>query len=110
MSRVVFTPQVRQYFKTLIPVLYRLGYFSRLDGSRKYVKTLVDDITTGMLTKQHRPAPPHYDQYSEGMYYASFRKNRATVWYVFFTLYDDDGEAVYLVRYIGNNHTDAQYL
>jgi len=70
----------------------------------------VRDIRDTLPVRSHRPAPPYYDRYGEGMYCAAFRKNRATTWYAFFTLYDDGGEAVYLVRYIGNNHTDAQHM
>jgi hypothetical protein len=40
------------------------------------------------------------------MSYAVFKKNNNTSWYVFFN-YEDD---IYYVRYIGNNHTCAQYL
>lgn len=110
MSRVLFTPQVRKYFNTLIPVLYKLEYFSYLDGSKKYVKGLIDDIIAGLPTCLHKPAPPYFDKYGRNTYYAMFRKNKQTVWYVFFTLYDDNGDTVYLVRYIANNHVVAQHL
>jgi hypothetical protein len=42
--------------------------------------------------------------------YAAFRRNRATTWYAFFTKYYDNGQTVYLVRHITNNHTSAQHL
>jgi hypothetical protein len=110
MSRVLFAPQVRRYFNMLIPTLHTLGYFDHLEGSRKYVKRLVDGIIAGLPTSLHKPAPPHFDRYGKGMWYAAFRHNRATTWYAFFTRYDSGGEIVYLVRYIANNHTAAQYL
>ena len=46
------------------------------------------------------------------MEYAVFKKSKRTSWYIFFNTYEDEqtGEDIYLVRYIGNNHTIAQYL
>ena len=111
MTRVEFTPEVRLYFKTLIPVLYRLGYFSYLEGSRKYVKELIDSIIATLPGRLHRPAPRHFDRHGMGLLYATFRQSRATTWYVFFTRYRAaDGEIIYLVRHIENNHTAAQYM
>jgi hypothetical protein len=110
MSRVLFTPQVRRYFNSLIPTLYRLEYFSHLESSRKYVKALVDDIINDLPSRPCRPASPYFDKYGTGMWYATFPKNRRTVWYAFFTRYDDNGETVYLVRHIDNNHVVAQHL
>ena len=110
MRRVLFTPEVRQYFKVLVPILYDLGYFSYLESSRKYVKELVDDIKANLPKVQHKPAPKHFDKYGKGMYYATFRKNKQTTWYAFFTKYNENGNTIYLVRYIANNHTVAQYL
>jgi len=44
------------------------------------------------------------------MFYAVFKKNKRTQWYVFFNVYEADGQVVYLVRYMGNNHVIAQFL
>ena len=49
-------------------------------------------------------------RYGKDLYYAVFPKNNRTTWYAFFTKYKENGEIIYLVRYIGNNHTIAQYL
>ncbi len=111
MNRVEFTPDVRHYFKTLIPVLYRLGYFSYLEGSRKYVKRVVDDILDTLPARSHRHAPARFRDYGKGLLYASFRRNRTTTWYAFFTRHEGaDGETVYIVRHIANNHTVARYM
>ena len=60
--------------------------------------------------KLHRPAPDYFNKYGKNMEYAVFKKNKHTQWYVFFRVYQKDGEIIYQVRYIGNNHTIAQYL
>jgi hypothetical protein len=107
---VQFLPETRDYFEELVTILYRKGYFSWLDQSRRYVDELVVEILTTLPTKPARPAPPHYNRYGKGLWYASFRKNRHTTWYAFFTRYDVEGETVWLVRHITNNHAAAQYL
>jgi len=107
---VLFTPKVLLYFEELTVILYDKEYFSLLEASKKYVDELVDDIATYLPTRQHEPAPNYFDKYGKGMYYASFRKNKQTTWYAFFNKYKENGETTYLIRYIANNHTVAQYL
>ncbi len=109
--KVLVAPEVRQYLKELSQILYDKDYFSYLDYAERYVEELFGDIATTLPTRLHRPAPRHFDRYGEGMYYASFRRSRATTWYAFFTRYRDaDGSIVYLVHRMENNHTAAQYM
>jgi hypothetical protein len=108
--RVLFLPEVQTYYDNLEQLLYKKGYFSFRDSSKKYVKDLIDDIKMDLPIKLHKPAPRNFDRYGKNMEYAVFKKSRQTSWYVFFTTYNDNGEVVYLVRYIANNHTVAQYL
>ena len=107
---VLFLPEVNEYLEYLVIILYKKEYFSFFDSSEKYVEELVDDIKENLPTKQRKPAPEYFSQYGTGMEYASFKKNKRTTWYVFFEIYEDTGEIIYLVRYIANNHTVAQYL
>ena len=108
--KVIATRKVRQYLSELVYKLYEKEYFGFEDSARKYVKGLVDDIRADLPFKVKKPAPPYFDRYGKDMWYASFRKNKGTQWYVFFTVYRKDDELVYLVRYIANNHTVSQYL
>ena len=78
--------------------------------SRSYSEDLLDDILNTLPERLHKPAPVYFDKYGKDMEYASFKKNKRTTWYVFFEIYEDNGEIFYLVRYIANNHTVAQYL
>jgi hypothetical protein len=110
MNSVLFLPEVHRYFKDLIPVLYEKGYFSYLDASQKYVQDLIDDIMANLPTMLHKPAPKYFDKYGKEMKYAGFRKNKNTMWYIFFKIYKEKEEIFYLVRYIGNNHTISQYM
>ena len=108
--RVSFTPKMREYAKRLIRILYEKEYFGFEEKAHQYVDELFFDIESNLPTKQHKPAPKHYDKYGKSMKYASFRKNRRTTWYAFFKTYRENGEIIYLVRYIGNNHTEAHHL
>jgi len=111
MNRVIFLPEVRQYYKSLVPILYEKGYFSFKDTAFEYVKELVNDIRLNLPTKLKKPAPKYFtDRYGEGLYYAVFSKNKQTQWYAFFKIYKIKGELFYQVRFIANNHTVAQYL
>ena len=107
---VLFTLKVRKYAKRLIRILYEEGYFGFEQSAQKYVDDLFFDIETNLSKKSHKPAPVYFDKYGKGMKYASFKKSRHTTWYVFFKTYEENGNTIFLVRYIANNHVIAQYL
>ena len=108
--KIIALPEVRQYLKTVSHILYEKGYFGFLESSERYVSELFDDILTNLPDRLHKPAPEYFNKYGEDLEYASFIKNKHTTWYVFFEKYEDHGEIIYLIRYIANNHTIAQYL
>ena len=107
---VLFLPKVFEYFETPARILYENGYFGFRESARKYVEELVDDIKVNLPAKPHHPAPKRFDKYGKNMEYAVFKKSKRTQWYVFFRVYKENGEVFYQVRYIANNHTDAQYF
>jgi len=108
--KVIALPEVDEYLKVLVKILWQKGYFAFEETAQKYVDDLYDDIKENLPIRLHRPAPSYFDEYGENMEYAVFKKNKHTQWYVFFRVYQMDGEIIYQVRYIGNNHTVAQYL
>jgi len=108
--KVLVTSEVQAYMNRLVKILYEMGYFPFEHTAQKYVKELYDDIKINLPSKRHKPAPPYYNRYGKGLYYAVFKKNRRTSYYAFFSKYNDSGQTIYLVCYIGNNHTDAQHL
>ena len=108
--RVIFIPEMLEYFEELMVILYEKGYFNFENSARKYVIELVSDIREKLPMRLHKPAPKYFGRYGNNMEYAIFPKNRRTTWYVFFKTYERNGEKIYLVRYIANNHVIAQYL
>jgi hypothetical protein len=107
---VIILPEVLEYLDNVAFILFEKEYFSYLDTSILYVDDLIDNIKATLPDKRHRRAPAYYAKYGRDVHYASFKKNRRTTWYAFFTKYEVNGKTVYLVRYIGNNHTEAHHL
>ena len=108
--KVIALQKVTDYLERLMLILYEKEYFGFKEDARKYVRDLYADIEQNLPTHRHRPAPTYFDKYGKNMRYAVFKKNRRTHWYVFFRAYKKDNEIIYQIRYIGNNHTIAQYL
>ena len=108
--KVTVTTEVYEYLENLVIILYSQGYFGFEENARKYVDKLYYDIAKTLPNRTKKKAPPYFDKYGDGMYYAAFRKNRRTTWYAFFRIYKKDGELYYQVRYIANNHVIAKYL
>ena len=110
MSVVIIHPDARQYMKELQIILYQKNYFSFEAQAQKYVEELILDIETSLPVRAPKKAPPYFERYGKGLYYAKFKKNKRTTWYAFFKIYRTDNELIYQVRYISNNHVIAQYL
>ena len=108
--RLIIRPEVVDYFLELADILYEKGYFGFEDAAVLYAKELFQDIQKTLPVRLHKPAPSYYDRHGKNMYYALFRKNKRTTWYAFFNKYEENRETIYLVCYMGNNHTDAQHL
>ena len=108
--KIIILPKVLEYMKDLQIILYEKDYFGFEDAAQKYTDELLDDILATLSIRLHKLAPTYFDKHGKDMYYASFTKNKATTWYVFFNKYNDNGEINYLIKYIANNHTIAQYL
>ena len=108
--KVLFLPEVRLYFQELQDILFEKEYFGFEESAVQYVKDLVFDIEETLPTRVSKIAPPYFSRYGRNLRSATFRKNRNTQWYVFFNRYQEDGEVIYVVRFISNNHVIAKYL
>ena len=108
--KVEFTAGALAYFNDLSTILYQKHYFSFEDKALEYVDSLIDDIIDTLPDRRKKMAPDYFKKYGDKLFYATFKKNKHTQWYIFFNLYEEKGELIYLVRYISNNHMIAQYL
>ena len=82
----------------------------REESAVQYVRKLILDIEYTLPSRTSKIAPAYFERHGKNMRYSTFRKNKNTEWYVFFNKYEENGEIIYLVRFIGNNHTLAKYL
>ena len=106
MITILYAPKVSEYLNKLIDILYEKGYFSFKDTAKEYVIDLRNKIE--LLLPILTPRVPRYRRkiYGKHTKYITVRKNKHTCYYIFFLQKVD----TYIVTYIGNNHTDAQYL
>ena len=108
--KVMFLPEVIDYFLNMADVLYDKGYFGFEENAIIYAVELFEEIQKDLPFKPKKRAPKHFNKYGKDMYYAFFKRNKNTTWYVFFNLFRMGGEIVYFVRLVNNNHIIAQYL
>jgi len=108
--KVLFSPLVRSCFQEMEEILYKKEYFGFEDSAIQYVRELIFEIRDTLPRCRKKPAPTYFNRFGKNLYYSSFRKNKATQWYVFFTIYSANGEDVYLVQYLSNNHIVSKYL
>lgn len=106
MIRIVYDPEIENYLNKLVTILYENKYLSSKSTAYDYVSQIIDTIEKEISVKPYKPAPPHFDQYGKDLVYVVFKRNNNTQWYVFFKPIDD----IFYIRYIGNNHTCAQYI
>ncbi len=108
--KVVFLPEVEDYLIDLSELLHKKDYFGFKENAVRYISDLVLEIETSLHKRIKKTAPPYFDRYGKGMQYATFRKNKNTQWFVFFSTYESKNELIYLIRYISNNHVDSHHL
>ena len=109
--RILFLPVFVDIMMELVDVLYNMKYFSYEEDAQEYVDELYQDIEKNLPMKQKKRAPHYFEtKYGTGLYYAIFKKNKRTSWYVFFHSFAENDELVYKVVHITNNHVDAQYF
>lgn len=108
--KVLFAPEVRAYFRELAEILFDKEYFGFEESAVRYVRELIFEIRDNLPVSMKYPAPSYFSRFGSDLYYASFRRNKSTQWYAFFQLYEENGELIYLVKYITNNHVSAQYF
>lgn len=104
--KIIYAANVREYLKEVSEILYEKEYFGFESDAAEYIDTLTLDINKNLSVSLKKQAPAYFNRYGKDLYYAVFKKNDNTSWYVFFNHEDD----IYYIRYIGNNHTCAQYL
>ena len=108
--QVLFLPEVVDQFLELAELLYEKGYLGFKDVAIAYSEQLFRDIQEHLSIKVRKGAPASFQRYGTDLFYSSFKHNRQTTWYVFYSMHEVNGETIYLVRYLTNNHVVAHRL
>jgi hypothetical protein len=109
---VVFTPKAVDYLGELCSVLLDDEYIGTYEFAYKYVESLARRIYEELPIKLAKKTNERLrKRFGRNLYYTTFKQNARTEWYVFFQILEKtDGETIYYVRHISNNHLIAQYL
>ncbi|MBR1949910.1 MAG: hypothetical protein IKK19_05760 [Bacteroidales bacterium] len=110
MTTVLFLPEVVNQFLELAEILYDKGYLGFKDAAINYSEQLFKDIQTYLPLKVKKDAPSYFKRYGNDLFYSSFSRNKNTTWYVFYSIHEENGKTIFLVRYLGNNHIIAHHL
>ena len=110
MAQVRFLPEVVDQFLKLADILYDEGYLGFRDAALDYSERLFREIATQLPIKVRKGAPTFFKRQDVDLFYSAFPRNKHTIWYVFFSVHEVDGDVVYLVRNLTNNHLLAQHM
>ena len=106
MITILYAPNVSEHLNNLVDILYENGYFGCRESAKEYVVDLRNKIELSLPLLTPRLPRCRRRIYGKHTKYITIRKNRHTSYYIFFLQKGDK----YIVTYIGNNHTDGQYL
>ncbi len=96
---VLVSENVVTYLNNLVQVLYEDGYFSYKDSAKDYANKIYDFIYQELPTNAQHETPAELKSY--GNYYAKFKSNKRTMWYVFF----NKMKGRYFVEFVTNNYS-----
>ena len=103
---VIYANEIALFINELLVILSEKGYFSFPDSAKAYKDKLLDYIEKYIGIIPGKTAPKYFNRYGKDLKYISYKANKTTTWYIFYQQKDN----VFLIRYIANNHTAAQYF
>jgi hypothetical protein len=94
--QIVVKPLVTKKQAELVRALIRKGYFASETAAFAYADAISNFIQTISKQTIHKTKDTSF-----GQYYATYKANRHTSWYVLFDMSNDR----YIIRNLINNHT-----
>ena len=110
MVQVKFLPEVVDQFLQLASILYDEGYLGFKEVAIDYSDRLFREIAEKLPLKVRKGAPTFFRRQDVDIFYSAFPRSKHTIWYVFYSVHETDGETIYLVRSLTNNHIVAQHM
>lgn len=96
--KIEIFPEVISYLNELIAQLFYKEYFGFEDSAQLYVQKIYDFIENDLINFPHKKTPKKLKNF--GSYYAFYKPNNRTTWYIFF---EKSGNR-YLITHLTNNH------
>jgi hypothetical protein len=96
--KIEILPEVITFLNELVALLFYKEYFGFEDSAQFYVQKIYDFIENDLINFPHKTTPNKLKRF--GSYYAFFRPNNRTTWYIFF----EKSYNRYLITYLTNNH------
>ena len=107
--KIEIYPEVISFLNELIAQLFYKEYFGFEDSAQLYVQKIYDFIENDLINFPHKKIPKKYQKNTKkipkklknfGSYYAFYKPNNRTTWYIFF---EKSGNR-YLITHLTNNH------
>jgi hypothetical protein len=96
--KIEIYPEVISFLNELIAQLFYKEYFGFEDSAQLYVQKIYDFIENDLINFPHKKIPKKLKNF--GSYYAFYKPNNRTTWYIFF---EKSGNR-YLITHLTNNH------
>ncbi len=96
--KVKYLPEIENLINDLSNLLFQREYFSYYEYALNYVDKLTFFIEKEMVDFPHKLSPYPLNKF--GTYYAFYKPNNRTTWYIFF----EKNKNHYLITHISNNH------
>jgi hypothetical protein len=96
--KIEILPEVIVFLNELVGILFYKEYFGFEDSAQLYVQKIYDFIENDFINFPHKKTPRKLKKI--GSYYAFYKPNNRTTWYVFF----EKSKNRYLITHITNNH------
>lgn len=96
--KIEIFPEVITFLNELIAQLFYKEYFGFEDSAQLYVQKIYDYIENDLINFPHKKTPRKLKNF--GSYYAFYKPNNRTTWYIFF----EKSNNRYLITHLTNNH------
>jgi hypothetical protein len=96
--KIEILPEDITFLNELVALLFYKEYFGFEDSAQFYVQKIYDFIENDLINFPHKTTPITLKRF--GSYYAFFKPNDRTTWYIFF---EKSGNRL-LITYLTNNH------
>ncbi|MFY8186505.1 MAG: hypothetical protein ACOVLC_00975 [Flavobacterium sp.] len=97
-SKIIISKEVVDDLNQLVKTLFYEDYFTFESSAQMYVSHIYDFLEFDLISFPHKSTPKNLKKL--GSYYAFYKPNSSTTWFVFFEKYESE----IFIKYLTNNH------